>query len=476
MVFSSQIFLFFFLPLVIIGYHLLKKNYRIYFLLLASLFFYAWGEPRYVLIMLLSIIINYTFGLFIHKTISTQKKTLAKILLVLAVVCNLGILFYFKYFDFSINTVNRIFNSNIALRNIVLPIGISFFTFQGMSYVIDLYWQKVSVQKNFGLLAFYISFFPQLIAGPIVRYIDIEKQIYNRDENIEKFIYGAQRFIIGLAKKLIIANNLGYVADMIYTNPAMENTAVVAWLGVICYSFQVYFDFSGYSDIAIGLGKMFGFEFKENFNYPYISKTITEFWRRWHISLSSWFIDYVYIPLGGNRKGNVYANVLIVFFLIGFWHGANFTFILWGLWNGIFIVIERLFNVREVKNKKIVLLRYVLTMIIIEIGMVFARSPDPSYALSYIGIMLGIVKPENVMFTAEYYFNYGVVFMLCLAAFASTPAMKKLYDFFKIRFSARAELAVIFKSITFLIIFVLFFFCVVFVTSMSYNPFIYFRF
>jgi len=470
MVFSSSIFLFFFLPLVIIGYYLLKENYRIYFLMLASMFFYAWGEPKYVLIMILSIVINYTFGLFIHKSISTQKKIFAKILLVFAVACNLGILFYFKYFDFSINTVNSIFKTGFALRNIVLPIGISFFTFQGMSYVIDLYWQKVSLQKNPGLLAFYISFFPQLIAGPIVRYIDIEKQIYNRSQSVEKFASGVQRFIIGLAKKLIIANNMGYVADLIFANQAVENTAVVAWLGIICYTFQIYFDFSGYSDMAIGLGKMFGFEFLENFNYPYISKTITEFWRRWHISLSSWFRDYVYIPLGGNRKGNVYANLFIVFVLTGFWHGASFNFLAWGLWHGLFLIVERLFNAREVKNNKIVPLRFVLTMLIVVVGWVFFRSPGLRYALKYIGIMFGVIKPENVGFTLQYYLSPGNIIILCLAIIASTPVLKYAGNFLKIQDN------VIVKRTIPVILIVLFFVCMVIVTSTSYNPFIYFRF
>jgi alginate O-acetyltransferase complex protein AlgI len=470
MVFSSSIFLFFFLPLVIIGYYLLKENYRVYFLMLASLFFYAWGEPKYVLIMLLSIIINYTFGLFIHKSISAQKKILAKIFLALAVALNLGILFYFKYLDFTITTINRTFHTDIALRDIVLPIGISFFTFQGMSYVIDLYWQKVKVQKNPGLLAFYISFFPQLIAGPIVRYIDIEKQIYSRTESVEKFMSGAQRFIIGLAKKLIIANNMGYVADMVFANSATGNTAIVAWLGIICYTFQIYFDFSGYSDMAIGLGKMFGFEFLENFNYPYISKTMTEFWRRWHISLSSWFRDYLYIPLGGNRKGNVYANLIIVFALTGFWHGASFSFIFWGLWHGLFLMIERLFKGREVNNKKFTPLRYVITMLAVVVGWVFFRSPGLRYALKYLGIMFGFVKPENVGFTYQYYFNIGTILMLCLAVFASTPAMKMLVEHFKVRN------IIIPKWVTSIMILVLFFICIVIVTSTSYNPFIYFRF
>jgi len=363
-----------------------------------------------------------------------------------------------------------------VLRNIVLPIGISFFTFQGMSYVIDLYWQKVNVQKNPGLLAFYISFFPQLIAGPIVRYIDIEKQIYNRSESVEKFVAGAQRFIVGLAKKLVIANNMGYVADMVFANSSTGNTAIVAWLGIICYTFQIYFDFSGYSDMAIGLGKMFGFEFLENFNYPYISKTITEFWRRWHISLSSWFRDYVYIPLGGNRKGNVYANLLIVFIVTGFWHGASFNFLVWGLWHGLFLVIERLFKGREVNNKKFVPLRYVITMLVVVVGWVFFRSPGLRYALSYLGIMFGVIKPENVGFTYQYYFSPLTIFMLCLAILAATPAMNHFFELFKARCSSRAEFSVVFKLVTSAVILVLCFVCIVIVTSTSYNPFIYFRF
>jgi alginate O-acetyltransferase complex protein AlgI len=470
MVFSSSIFLFFFLPLVITGYYLLKDDYRLYFLLLASLFFYAWGEGRYVLIMLVSIAINYGFGLFIHTSIAAQKKILAKVLLVFAVACNLGVLFYFKYFDFTLNTVNIVFNTGLALRNIVLPIGISFFTFQGMSYVIDLYWQKVDVQKNPAKLAFYISFFPQLIAGPIVRYIDIEAQICNRTESVEKFVAGAQRFVIGLAKKVIIANNMGYVADLVFANPAVENTAATAWLGVICYAFQIYFDFSGYSDMAIGLGRMFGFEFLENFNYPYISKTVTEFWRRWHISLSSWFRDYVYIPLGGNRKGNVYVNLLIVFVLTGFWHGANFQFIAWGLWHGFFLIIERLFGERKAQNKKIIPLRYAMTMLIVVIGWVFFRSPGLRYAFKFLGIMFGVVQSENAGFIVKFYLSPKVIFLLCLAAAASTPVLNLSSDFFK------AHNTVILKCIVPALVLVLFFVCMVFVTSSSYNPFIYFRF
>jgi len=468
MVFSSSIFLFFFLPLVIAGYYLLKENYRIYFLLLSSLFFYAWGEYRYVLIMILSITINYTFGMFIDK--SHTKKIPAKLFLILAVACNLGILYYFKYLNFTLNTINRVFDTSFAYLNIVMPIGISFFTFQGMSYVIDLYWRKVDVQKNPAKLAFYISFFPQLIAGPIVRYIDIKGQIEKRTVSGEKFIAGARRFVIGLAKKVIIANTLGEVVDFIFGVPVLETTTATAWLGIICYSFQIFFDFSGYSDMAIGLGRMFGFEFLENFNYPYISKTITEFWRRWHISLSSWFRDYVYIPLGGNRKGNVYVNLIITFILTGFWHGAHFQFLAWGLWHGFFLIVERLFGIREVKNKKIVPLRYMMTMLIVIVGWVFFRAPGLRYALGYLGVMFGLVQPEFAGIAVWFYLSPKIVITLCIAAAASTPLFRAAYN------TITTHTSVVYKPVIYGLTLALLFICLIFVTASSYNPFIYFRF
>ncbi|MDR1803288.1 MAG: MBOAT family protein [Treponema sp.] len=406
--------------------------------------------------------------MFIDK--SHAKKILAKLLLVLAVACNLGILYYFKYLNFTLNTINRVFNTGFAYYDIVMPIGISFFTFQGMSYVIDLYWRKVDVQKNPVKLAFYISFFPQLIAGPIVRYIDIKGQIEKRTVSAEKFIAGARRFVTGLAKKVIIANTLGEVVDFIFVVPVLEITAATAWLGIICYSFQIFFDFSGYSDMAIGLGRMFGFEFLENFNYPYISKSITEFWRRWHISLSSWFRDYVYIPLGGNRKGNVYVNLVIVFILTGFWHGANFQFVAWGLWHGLFLIIERLFGMREVKNRKIIPLRYVMTMLIVVVGWVFFRAPGLRYALRYIGVMFGFTRPEFVGLTVWFYLSPKITIALFLAAAASTPLFKTAYNIF------RAHNGVIQRQVIYGLILVLLFICIVFVTASSYNPFIYFRF
>ena len=468
MLFSSSIFLFFFLPIVIIGYRLVPKGGRVYFLMLASLFFYAWGEPRYILVMLLSIAINYSFGLLIHAS-AGKKGYLGRILLFAAVAGNLGILFYFKYMDFVLDSANRFLGTGFAFHDIVMPIGISFFTFQGMSYVIDLYFKKVRVQKNPALTAFYISFFPQLIAGPIVRYSHIEEQLYRRDDSFEKFVSGAKRFIIGLSKKVIVANTVGYVADQVFAHPALENTAATAWLGVVCYTFQIFFDFSGYSDMAIGLGRMFGFEFLENFNYPYISKTVTEFWRRWHISLSSWFRDYLYIPLGGNRKGNVYVNLLIVFAVTGFWHGASFNFIAWGLWHGMFLIIERVAGLREAPKKALAPLRYAITMLAVVVGWVFFRAEGLREALDYIGVMFGAVQPENVGFTAWYYITNKAIIALAIAAAASIPIAKT--KFFE---GIRGHAAWKYASTAMLLL--LFFVSIVFVVSSSYNPFIYFRF
>jgi len=467
MLFSSSIFLFFFLPIVIISYHLLWKRLRIYFLLLASLFFYAWGEPKYIRVMLLSIAINYVFGLLLQ--VSAGKNGLRKILLSLAVAGNVGILFYYKYLNFTLTNLNLLLGTNLVYHTIIMPIGISFFTFQGMSYVIDLYWNKVKAQKNPALVAFHISFFPQLIAGPIVRYIDIEAQIYQRSESLEKFVEGAKRFIIGLSKKIIIANTLGYVADQVFAQPAVENTMATAWGGALCYSFQIFFDFSGYSDMAIGLGRMFGFNFLENFNYPYISKTITEFWRRWHISLSSWFRDYLYIPLGGNRTGNLYVHLLIVFLVTGLWHGASFNFIVWGLWHGLFLIIERAFKIKTVVNKALVPLRWALTMLVVVIGWVFFRSEGLGEALEYLGVMFGLVQPENVGFTAWYYLNTKIIMALAIAVTASIPISKARF-FEAIRSGAAWQGASAVLSL------LLLFVSLVFVVSSSYNPFIYFRF
>ena len=346
MVFSSTMFLFVFFPITLIGYWLIRKELKNYWLLLVSLVFFGWSQPKYFWIILLNIAVNYSASMLMD----TIGKKHRKSILFGGISLNLALLFYFKYFDFAIDSINKMFGSSFELFNIVLPIGISFFTFQGMSYIVDVYKGEVAVQKNPLKVALYITLFPQLIAGPIVRYKDIAAEIDDRSTSIDDFAAGAERFIIGLGKKAIIANTMAMCADSIWQNGAGNIQWITAWVGSIAYTLQIYFDFSGYSDMAIGLGRMFGFHFVENFNLPYISKSITEFWRRWHISLSTWFRDYVYIPLGGNRK-HVYRNLLIVFFLTGVWHGASWTFVVWGGYNGAFLLIERLRRNRRKQEK-----------------------------------------------------------------------------------------------------------------------------
>jgi alginate O-acetyltransferase complex protein AlgI len=429
MVFSSTVFLFIFLPFTLLGYHLLPVRLRKVFLLLMSWLFYAWGEPVFVIIMIASILINYGAGLLIamvsHDAAFGRVRRIG--FLVLALLLNLGILFYFKYFDFAISVFNDLFHANASLREIVLPIGISFFTFQGLSYVLDLYMGNVRVQMNPLHIALYISLFPQLIAGPIVRYRDISDQIEQRHVDVDMFTDGIRRFCIGLAKKVLIANQMALAVDDIFALLPEQNLAMTAWLGVICYTFQIYFDFSGYSDMAIGLGRMFGFRFLENFNYPYISVTVSEFWRRWHISLSGWFRDYLYIPLGGNRRGNVYINLIIVFFCTGLWHGAKWNFIVWGLWHGLFLLIEKRLrrhksSVKQwVRGPLSVLLAWLYTMSVVVVGWVFFRSDDLTYALRYLTVMFGLVPSEDVHFLTGWYLDRGLAFMLLVACAASVP-------------------------------------------------------
>ena len=342
MVFSSTVFLFLFLPFLLFIYYVLLRNninLKNILLFISSLFFYAWGEPVVVLLMILSIIINYFFGL-------SMQSRYRKVFLVLSVIYNLSFLFIFKYLDFAIEILGVVFRTDFMKFNIALPIGISFYTFQIMSYVIDVYRKEVKPQKNVLYLGLYVSLFPQLIAGPIVRYSTIEDEILHRKENLKLFKSGIERFIIGFSKKLIIANNVGFIVDKIYAMSNDSLTTAFLWLAAIAYALQIYFDFSAYSDMAIGLGRMFGFNFEENFNYPYISKSITEFWRRWHISLSTWLRDYLYIPLGGNRVGKArhIFNLFFTWFCTGLWHGANLTFVLWGLYFFTFLIIEKYFK------------------------------------------------------------------------------------------------------------------------------------
>lgn len=465
MVFSSTIFIFIFLPLILFLYYIVGKKIKNYVLLISSLIFYAWGGVAYLKILIVSIILNYSFGILIDKY--SNREMLKKVILTLCVILNLSILFYYKYYDFFIENANVLFGTNLSLKHIVLPIGISFFTFQGMSYIIDIYRGDGNVNKNPFSVALYISLFPQLVAGPIIKYKTIDKEIRSRKESIEQFSYGINRFVLGLSKKVIIADILGDMADNIFKLYETGIDTPTAWIGAICYTFQIYYDFSGYSDMAIGLGHMFGFRFMENFNYPYISRSITEFWRRWHISLSTWFREYLYIPLGGNRKGNVYVNLFIVFLVTGIWHGASWTFILWGIWHGIFIVIERF-----IKNKSWYInipnaVKHLITMFIVIIGWVLFRADNVSQALGYLEVMFG-ANSNTSLYEFTYFMNKKLVLWIVVASLGSLPVMSN-----KLRkYNGNKS----FEIISTVVILTLFILSIVFIVNSTYSPFIYFQF
>ncbi len=463
MLFTNISFLYYFLPIVIIIYFIMPKKYKNIILFLASMFFYFYGEPKYIFLMIIEILIAYIGGLLIEKY--KNKKILIGI-----VIIHIGFLCFFKYTNFLIININNIFNINLNLLNLALPIGISFYTFQIISYEIDVYKGKVNVQKNFLKLATYVSLFPQLIAGPIVRYETIEKELDNRTPSFEKFSYGVERFVIGLAKKVLIANQLGQLCQVfINTN---EKTILFYWIFAIGYMLQIYFDFSAYSDMAIGLGKIFGFDFLENFNYPYISKSITEFWRRWHISLGTWFKDYVYIPLGGSREGTkkLIRNILIVWALTGIWHGASWNFIIWGLYFGIILLIEKLFLKKYIEKLPEFIQRiYVLFIVMISFIIFNANNMKEAW-MNIIGLF-GL-NGEKIInkFTLYYLKNYLVV--IIIAIIASTPIIKNLIKKLK-QNSQINKIINILEPI--LIVFIL-----IIITSYavdnSYNPFLYFRF
>lgn len=465
MVFSSQIFLFFFLPLVLLLYFIChNRAYRNTVLVLVSLFFYWYGEGKLVLLLLFSITMNWGLAFLISRVRENKKK---KCLLIANICLNLGLLGYYKYYDFFVENVNAVFHTAMPIRNIILPIGISFFTFQAMSYCIDVYRDEKFVQKQWTNVALYISFFPQLIAGPIVRFSNIAKQITGRKEEVSRFNEGVVRFVYGLGKKVIIANVLAAFVDDIYLISVNQMSVITAWQGAIGYTLQIYFDFSGYSDMAIGLGKMFGFEFFENFNYPYCSTSVSEFWRRWHISLGSWFRDYVYIPLGGNRAktGRIFANLLIVWLLTGVWHGANWTFILWGVIYGILIIGERIVGF-EKKNIHGFIKR-LYTLFFVNILWVLFRSDSVGAALGFVKAMFGM--NGNVFFDgkAEFYLKENVVIFV-IAILASTPLVKMLKKYTILNKVCEYGRPVIVSMI--------FMIAVSYIVKGSYNPFIYFNF
>ena len=471
MVFSSSTFLFLFLPITLLGYYLVGRRLRNLFLLGMSLLFYAWGGPRAALLMVASILINYLCGLWVGAASGKASPWPKRMAVFCAVAANLGILFYFKYLNFAVETAQRLFHFTAGVRQIALPIGISFFTFQGMSYVLDVAMGKAKVQRNPLKIALYISLFPQLIAGPIVRYSDIEAQIDSREIDLDKLASGVQRFAVGLVKKAWIANTLGQVADGVF-NPAVPNSSVgLTWLGVICYMFQIYFDFSGYSDMAIGLGRMFGFEFLENFRHPYSAKTMTDFWRRWHISLSSWFRDYVYIPLGGNRRGNQYLHQLTVFLLTGLWHGASWSFVLWGLWHGLWLMAEKPL-IKSGKLDRIPgWLQWLFTMLRVLTGWVLFRRESVQGTLQLLGIMFGLAQPERVIYTAAWYLDGWVILTLIAAVLACVPWREVLGERFNAWLASDRGVLCTRAAACVLLLF-----GAVLVITSTYNPFIYFRF
>jgi D-alanyl-lipoteichoic acid acyltransferase DltB (MBOAT superfamily) len=465
MVFSSSVFLFLFLPLVLIGYFnpiLRGRRFKNYFLLLTSLGFYAWGEPFFVAVMLISIVINWLLGMGIarHETRGRRKG-----LLVIAVVYDVSLLVVFKYVSFISRTLGLLLHDDRLVITIALPIGISFFTFQIMSYVFDVDYKRATAQKNCLDVALYIALFPQLIAGPIVRYQTVAEELTGRIETPEDFTYGLSRFIIGLGKKLLLANYVGFIADKVFALNG-NLSAASAWLGVTAYTLQIFFDFSAYSDMAIGLGRIFGFHFLENFNYPYMATSITDFWHRWHISLSTWFRDYVYIPMGGNRvsRGRLLFNLLILWLLTGLWHGANWTFIAWGLYYFILIAVERFTRIKE----KMGVFSRIYTLFFVIIGWVLFRSESITLAVRYLGAMFGVGSRGLVDETFWYYFSNGK-WILLAGIVLSTP----LVPFCKRRIDITTK---VYQGISALGLALLFCLSLVVCIKSSYNPFIYFNF
>ncbi len=467
MVFSSTTFLFLFLPAVLILYYnpiIKNRSFRNAILIASSIFFYAWGEPFFVLLMLVSIMLNWLCGLGVAK-FKEKNISKAKFFVALSVVFNLGMMFVFKYLTFTLENISSLFSANLDTLDIALPIGISFFTFQAMSYVIDVYRGNGAVQKNPFNVALYISFFPQLIAGPIVRYETIAEQINFRKENFDDFSDGVYRFMLGFCKKVLIANNVASVADEIFGSSEMS--VATAWIGAIAYTLQIFFDFAGYSEMAIGIGKMFGFHFLENFDYPYISKSVSEFWRRWHMSLGTWFRDYVYFPLGGsrvNKKSRLIFNLFVVWLLTGIWHGANWTFVIWGLLYFVLLAFEKLTKFPE----KIKFFSHIYTMLFVIIGWVLFRAESLSEAFGYLQTMFfcsgaEIFDPKALFFLDNYKFYLVAGIIACF------PIAPKIKEKIKIKSNVYESVAAALLLATFII-------SLTFTIKGSYNPFIYFNF
>ena len=465
MVFSSLTFLFAYLPIVLAIYFLVPIKYRNFVLFIVSLFFYGWGEPIYVLMMILSIFVNWVFGNYVGIYRKKDQKRAQKYL-IMCIAFNLILLGFFKYFDFFASNLNALGISFIKPLGLGLPIGISFYTFQAMSYPIDIYRLDTDPQKSIVYFGAYVTMFPQLIAGPIVRYKDIAKELEKRSITSSQFNEGIRRFMVGLCKKVLLANNCGQVWEMVCALSDARNSTLTAWFGIIFYAFQIYFDFSGYSDMAIGLGKMLGFNFLENFNYPYIAKSITDFWRRWHMSLSYWFRDYVYIPLGGNRKGlpRQIINIMIVWLLTGFWHGASWNFMLWGIFYGIVLIIEKLFLLKYLE-KAPGFIAHLYTLLIVLLAWVLFAFTDFNDGFHYLGLLFGASKSFANDITLYILRNNFV--LIIVATLACTPIAKSNYNIFKsTEFQVVQPLLILLGLIV----------CTAFIVDASYNPFLYFRF
>ena len=465
MIFSSILVMFYYLPVVLAIYYIVPVKWRNPVLFVANLVFYGWGEPVYILLMMFSITVNFINGILIDKYRDNNRK--AKLVLIINVVINLGLLGFFKYYDLIVNTLSAIPFIDIKPLGLTLPIGISFYTFQTMSYPIDVYRGDADVQKNYISFGTFVALFPQLIAGPIVRYKDVADQLDFRANSIAQFASGVERFIIGLGKKVLIANNVGMIWDMYAATSASELTMLGSWIGIIAFSFQIYFDFSGYSDMAVGLGRMLGFEFKENFDYPYISKSITEFWRRWHISLGTWFRDYVYIPLGGNRHGlgRQLVNIVIVWALTGIWHGANWTFMLWGVYYAFFLILEKIFLLRTLE-KCPAILQHIYTLLIVIVGWVLFQLDDIPTVMVYLRAMFGLGE-AGVSVAADIYYLKSYALTIIIAAIASIPLGQRLFK--RLPDKVRGVIS----PVLILVVLVL---ATAYLVDATYNPFLYFRF
>ncbi|NQX65947.1 MBOAT family protein [Paenibacillus alba] len=468
MVFSSLIFLFLFLPLTLLVYYVSPNVLRNFILLVVSLVFYAWGEPLYILIMIFSTGFDFMNGLLIEKYRSHMR--IAQAILINSLVVSIGILCFFKYYGFVVDNINQLFHLNIHVTALPLPIGISFYTFQTMSYIVDVYRDKIPAQKNMISFGSYVTMFPQLVAGPIVKYGDISKQLNERKVTLNQFGEGAELFIRGLAKKVLLANNIGLLWTSVKATPMDDLTVLSAWLGILAFTFQIYFDFSGYSDMARGLGKMFGFTFMENFNYPYISKSVTEFWRRWHISLGTWFREYVYIPLGGNRAGKRqhFRNLFVVWLLTGLWHGASWNFVLWGLYFGLFVKIEKLFLLKWLTHRPN-FVGHLYTMTIVIVGWVLFEFEQLSVAMEFIGTMFGFGAHEFVNRQALYYLSTNIVLLMVLAICA-TPLPIRAFHYLKGKLNMSG--VIVAQAVYFSLLIL----STAYLVNETYNPFLYFRF